>query len=181
MASYPVTPQQAVDRLLIDREFLIRTVVEDNFPAVHAQFLAQLQDDPRPIRTPEMLVQQLLWWDQNHGPELVDPVLSVPWRGSVGSQALNGAFTQMEEMNRTTGTGGQKFWGAVIGLVGNVAGLLGSGAQAQASQQAAEAARQQAVAAEAARKAQNDKFLRIGIVVASIALLIIGIYLIRKN
>lgn len=178
MASYPVTPQQAVDRLLIDREFLIRTVVEDNFPAVHAQFLAQLQDDPRPIRTPNMLVQQLLWWDQNHGPELVDPVLAVPWRGSVGSQALNGAFTQMVEMNRTTGTGGQKFVGAIIGLVG---GLLGSGAQAQASQQAAEAARQQAAAAEAARKAQNDKFLRIGIVVASLALLIIGIYLIRKN
>lgn len=178
MASYPVTPQQAVDRLLTDREFLIRTVVEDNFPAVHAQFLEQLQDDPRPIRTPEMLITQLLWWDRNHGSELVDPVLAVPWRGSVGSQALNGAFTQMVDMNRTTGSGGQKFVGAIVGLVG---GLLGSGAQSQAAQDAAEAARAQAALETARRKEQNDKFLRIGIVIASLALLIIGLYLIRKN
>lgn len=176
MASFPTTPQEAVDRLLTDRAFLVQSVVNDNYPTVKANFIAQLQDNPVLVNTPEKLVRELLWWDKNDT-EAVDDVLRVEWLNTLGSSVLNNAFIQLQSMAATTG-GGDKFVGA---LVTAVSALLGSGAQQNAANAAAQQAAQQAALAESQRKAQNDKFLRIAIgIVLAVAIIGFIIYIRRK-
>ena len=176
MASFPSTTQEAVDRLLTDRAFLVQSVVNDNFPTVKANFLSQLQDNPTLVNTPEKLVRELLWWDGNDT-EAVDDLLRVEWRNTLGSQVLNNAFMQLQSMAATTG-GSDKFVGA---LVTAVSALLGSGAQQNAANAAAQQAAQQAALAESQRKAANDRMIRIGIGVALVMAVILFIWYIRRK
>lgn len=177
MAAFPATAQEALDRLLTDRAFLIQTVVNDNFTAVRSRFLASLQDQPARVNTPEKLVKELLWWDKND-PEGVDDVLEVSWQNSLGSKVLNDAFVELQNRASTTGTGGTKILGSIITAVNS---LLGSGAAAQAQADAAARAAAEAAAREAERKAQQDRFIRIAVsafvVLAVVALII---YIRRK-
>lgn len=177
MAAFPTTAQEAIDRLLVDMPFVIQTIVNDNYQAVRERYLELLQDNPALVNTPEKLTNELVWWLRND-PNAVQQVLDVPWRNTLNSQVLNKAFVQMQAMVATTGNGGDKFLG---NLIGAVLGLNGTSAQADAQAAAAAQAAAQAAAAETQRKAQQDKFIRIAASVLILMALVAFIIYLRRR
>lgn len=168
--AYPQTAQDMVDRLLADRQWEVRMVVTDNYPAVRANFQAQLQgDQPALVDTPEKLIEQLLWWDQYQGGRaVVDPVLSVPYRAGTGSAVLTAAVEQLAEM--ASQTDGHPL-GLAEGITAYVGALKNSPAESSAASalQAAEAtAKATAEAAQAAMKARTTRVVAIIILLVAI-------------
>lgn len=182
---YPTTPQDMLDRLLADREFLIRTIVNDNYPAVREQFEEQLQShQPQLINTPEKLADQLIWWDRAQGRETVDPVINVPFRNATGSQVLSQAMTLGREMMEQSG--GAKLFdvGAVVGglsgIVNGVAGILNGRAQIAANERMqSELLRAQAEQQRLAA-AQRDKFLKWASYAGGAILLVVLIWILKR-
>lgn len=178
--SYPTTVEEMRDRLLADRAFLIRQVVNDNYPAVRRNFEEQLQSSqPGLIDTPEKLATELIWWDTNQGgPDAIDPVLAVPFRGETGSAILAQAMAQLFEIQQQT-AGSDKFLiGSIIGAVNALAGsnLQADAARAEAQRLAAEAAK-----AEADRKAANARLLRWGVGIVVLLVVALTIWYFKRK
>jgi hypothetical protein len=168
--AYPQTAQDMVDRLLADRQWEVRMVVTDNYPAVRANFEAQLQSGQSAlIDTPEKLIDQLLWWDQYQGGrDTVDPVLSVPYRATTGSAVLTSAVEQLAEMSSQSE-------GHPLGLTDGITAYVGAlkntpveSSAASAVQAAEAAAKAAADAAKAAMKARTTRVVAIIILLVAI-------------
>lgn len=178
--AYPSTAQELVDRLLVDREFEIRTVVYDNYPAVRANFEEQLQaGQPNLINTPEKLADELVWWDRNQGGRAtVDPVLDVPYRASAGSQVLDAAVAQLAEMSEATAGHPMGLRQGITAMVGS---LKGTSAESAATTNVKEVEAMALAAANTlAEKAKANRTRVVAAIVAVLAIIALIWYLRQK-
>lgn len=181
--AYPTTAQDMLDRLLTDREFLIRTIVTDNYPAVRERFAALLQDgQPQLIDSPEKLAAQLVWWDRSQGADIVNPVLDVPFRNAAGSNVLRDAMAQGREMVELSGAHTKSFItdgiGAIIGGVGNI---VNGRYISDATERTQTAAIQAQAAADAQKTAQRAQLVKWGIIAGTIVLVIALLVVFRNK
>lgn len=172
--AYPTTAQDMLDRLLTDREFLIRTIVTDNYPAVRGKFKELLQDgQPALIDSPEKLAAQLVWWDRSQGAVVVDPVLDVPFRNAAGSNVLSDAMAQGRDMVEQSGVAAKSFItdgiGAIVGGVGNIVNGRYISDATERTQAAAIAAQ---AATDAQKTAQRGQLVKWGIIAGTLVLVI---------
>ncbi len=173
--AYPTTAQEMVDRLLVDRAFLIRTVVTDNYQAVRANYIQQLEANAALVDSPEKLTAKLVWWDRYHGSELVDPVLDVNYRGAAQSRVLNDAMAQLRDVQRQSGAApkGNFLTDGIAALVGAVGGVVNGQAAIDAQQNIATQQLTNQAANDAASNARKATLLKWGIGIAAVVVVVL--------
>lgn len=189
--AYPTTAQAMLDRLLTDREFYVRAIVTDNYPAVKGKFdqefgLVQYSQSPAELTT------YLVKLDRDFGKEATQNVLDVPFRNAANNRVLAEAMAQGEQMVRESGAGSPKsFWedatgiGAITGgigaIVGGVGNIINGRYIADANGRTQEAAIAAQSAAEQQKAAQRAQLIKWGIIAATTVAVLAILLVFRKR
>lgn len=178
--AYPTTAQEMYDRLLADREFMVRIIVNDNFPAVRDKFLEILQDNPALVNTPDKLTSELLWWNRNQGPDSIDTVIDVPYRNSANSAVLDAAHTMLHDKVERSGRDNGKFLaGGIAHLVDAAADLVNGQERIEAEERIA--AQNATLNAQSAQQAaeQRAKLTKWAIGIGAVVVVVVVVLILK--
>lgn len=173
-----------VNLLLQDRQFLARTIIDNNFPAV-ARNMQRLLGTSATF-TPSGLEAIVMQAKTPERVALMDQVLDVPWMPTE-DPGVNRAIQQLQERAGVASSGSAvgttRFAGAdvaasgLLGLVGIVGGLIGGG---RAQREAEQAQREAQAAAERAADRRRQVLIIASLAIGTLVVVLILYKLSRR-
>lgn len=173
-----MTKSQIISQLTSNPEFLIETVVNNNYPAVRDRLESENYHAENPAHAISIVNSM---YDKQQD-KRVDYVLNVPWLKGVSGLEYDQAIDSLNQ-SESTGLRVEPVTMSILSIIGGITNITGKlikdkGNQSDTSPTLDRIAAEKAARVEAERKRKNT--IVIGSIIAAIVLILIMYYVIKR-